>query len=244
MDKIIEHIVKGYLLNESRRVYGGNSGYVGYSLSVRAAQAKQDGKYPKTEFRKVYGITPLLFQFFIDNDIVHVSEWHHTSMYGNKTNFYSWTNESYKDCYLDNIDEIKKLFRLKKFEDILTIFEDSETIAKRKQEELETRQKELETREKVLYSQYQNYIQKAREIHPIPNTYTTTNGVLIKVNDVDYSTIIDSNDRQRIPVAAYKNGEKLTKRHGKRARNFAFEEFRNYINQNILTFAEWKSRLQ
>jgi hypothetical protein len=235
MDKIIEHIVKGYLINEARHVYGGNSGYVGYSLSVRAAQAKQDGKYPKTEFRKMYGITPLLFQFFIDNDIVYVSEWHHTSMYGNKTNFYSWSNKSYKDCYLDNIDEIKKLFRLKKFEVILTIFEDSETIAKRKQEELETRQNEL-------YSQYQNYIQKAREIHPIPNTYTTTNGVLIKVNDVDYSTIINSIDRQHIPVTAYKNGEKLTKRHGKKTRDFAFEEFRNYINQNILTFPEWKKQ--
>ena len=94
-----------------------------------------------------------------------------------------------------------------------------------------------------LYSQYQNYIQKVRELHPIPNIYTTTNGVLIKVNDVDYSTIIYSKDSQRIPVTAYKNGEKLTKRHGKSARNFAFEEFRNYINQNILTFAEWKNRL-
>lgn len=218
MDKIIEHIVKGYLINEARHVYGGNSGYVGYSLSVRAAQAKQDGKYPKTEFRKMYGITPLLFQFFIDNDIVYVSEWHHTSMYGNKTNFYSWSNKSYKDCYLDNIDEIKKLFRLKKFEEILTIFEDSETIAKRKQEELETRQNEL-------YSQYQNYIQKAREIHPIPNTYTTTNGVLIKVNDVDYSTIINSIDRQHIPVTAYKNGEKLTKRHGKKLEILLLKNF-------------------
>ena len=84
MDKIIEHIVRGYILSEGyRRVYGGNSGYVGYSLSVRAAQAKQDGKYPKTEFRKVYAITPLLFQFFIDNDIVYVSEWHQTIIFKN-----------------------------------------------------------------------------------------------------------------------------------------------------------------
>lgn len=39
-----------------RTVFGGNSGYVGYSMSKRAAEAKEEGRYPKTEFRGVMDI--------------------------------------------------------------------------------------------------------------------------------------------------------------------------------------------
>lgn len=31
---------------------GGNSGYVGYSMSKRAVSARNEGAYPKTDFKK------------------------------------------------------------------------------------------------------------------------------------------------------------------------------------------------
>ncbi|MBR5898580.1 MAG: hypothetical protein IKZ14_03835 [Muribaculaceae bacterium] len=38
------------------QIFGGNSGYVGYSMSKRAAEAREEGRYPKTDFKKVYRI--------------------------------------------------------------------------------------------------------------------------------------------------------------------------------------------
>ena len=38
-----------------------NSGYVGYSRSVRASQARQNGSFPKTDFKKEYGLSAKAF---------------------------------------------------------------------------------------------------------------------------------------------------------------------------------------
>ena len=76
-----------------RTIYGGNSGYVGYSKSVRAMLAENEGKYPKTTFKKVYGLSEKKFKELEDRGIISVSEWHHTSMYGNRTNYYSIDDE-------------------------------------------------------------------------------------------------------------------------------------------------------
>lgn len=76
-----------------RTVYGGNSGYVGYSKSVRATVAESEGKYPKTTFKKVYGLSEKKFKELENRDIISVSEWHHTSVYGNRTNYYSIDDE-------------------------------------------------------------------------------------------------------------------------------------------------------
>ena len=73
--------------------FGGNSGYVGYSQSVRAAQAKAEGRYPKTLFKQVHGISEKKFKELEEREVICVSEWHHTSKYGNKTYFYSISNE-------------------------------------------------------------------------------------------------------------------------------------------------------
>lgn len=40
-----------------RGFYGGNRGYVGHSMSRRAAEAREEGRYPKTDFRKTCGLT-------------------------------------------------------------------------------------------------------------------------------------------------------------------------------------------
>ena len=92
-----------------RTVFGGNSGYVGYSMSKRAAEAKEEGRYPKTEFRREYHITAKSLDMLTSLGIINNSEWHHTSMYGNKTPFYGWTEDEFADDYLKHKKEIDTL---------------------------------------------------------------------------------------------------------------------------------------
>jgi hypothetical protein len=92
-----------------RTVFGGNSGYVGYSMSKRAAEAKEEGRYPKTEFKKEYHITEKSLDMLTRLGFIDNSEWHHTSMYGNKTPFYGWTEDELTDDYLKHKKEIDTL---------------------------------------------------------------------------------------------------------------------------------------
>lgn len=98
------------------RVVGGNSGYVGYSMSKRAAQAREEGRFPKTDFKKVYGLSGREFDMLVSTGIIDDSEWHHTSKFGNKTTFYSWAEDVYAEIYAANkkeIDAIAKKYNLK-----------------------------------------------------------------------------------------------------------------------------------
>lgn len=92
-----------------RTVFGGNSGYVGYSMSKRAAEAKEEGRYPKTEFRREYHITEKSLDMLTRLGFIDNSEWHHTSMYGNKTPFYGWTEDELADDYLKHKKEVDTL---------------------------------------------------------------------------------------------------------------------------------------
>ena len=92
-----------------RTVFGGNSGYVGYSMSKRAAEAKEEGRYPKTEFRREYHITEKSLDMLTRLGFIDNSEWHHTSMYGNKTPFYGWAEDELADDYLKHKKEIDTL---------------------------------------------------------------------------------------------------------------------------------------
>lgn len=107
-----------------RRYFGGNSGYIGYSMSVNAMEAKNNGRYPKTQFKKVYSINDEKLSIFVNLDIISDKEWHHTSKYGNKTTFYSWIEEKYLDCYRLNKSLINNLIKAKHFDEIKTLFED------------------------------------------------------------------------------------------------------------------------
>lgn len=93
-----------------RNPFGGNSGYVGYSMSKRAAKAREDGRYPKTDFRKEYGVSPKSFDALVDAGIIDNSEWHHTSVYGNKTTFYGWKGLG-GYIYAANKKEIDKMVK-------------------------------------------------------------------------------------------------------------------------------------
>lgn len=92
-----------------RSVFGGNSGYVGYSMSKRAAEAKEEGRYPKTEFRREYHITAKSLDMLTSLGFIDNSEWHHTSMYGNKTPFYGWAEDEFAGDYLKHKKEVDTL---------------------------------------------------------------------------------------------------------------------------------------
>lgn len=72
-----------------RNGYGVNHGYVGWSESKRSYAAKSVGIYPKTQFKKEYHISDKLFKE-IDNAGGFDHEWHHTSKFFNRTDFYKW----------------------------------------------------------------------------------------------------------------------------------------------------------
>ena len=104
-------------------LFGGNSGYVGYSMSKRAARAREEGRYPKTNFRKEYGVTAKSFDELVDAKIIASGEWHHTSKFGNETKFYHWDEDYYADIYEENKAVIDKLSRERKTDEIVSLFE-------------------------------------------------------------------------------------------------------------------------
>lgn len=80
-------------------------------MSKRAADARNEGKFPKTDFKKEYGITGKLFNILEDIGVIGVQEWHHTSMYGNRTDFYGWEDEEDLGIWNERSEEIKALAR-------------------------------------------------------------------------------------------------------------------------------------
>ncbi len=95
----------------SVRPVGGNRGYIGYSMSRRAANARAEGRYPKTDFRKEYNMTANTLDALVYFDIIDNSEWHHTSKYGNRTTFYGWYEDTYADIYESRKKEVDALAR-------------------------------------------------------------------------------------------------------------------------------------
>lgn len=89
--------------------YGGNSGYRGYSMSNRAYEARQEGRYPRTDFKKEYGVTDNSFELLVSCGIITSGEWHHTSSWGNRTNFYGWDDDSYEEIYNEHKKEIDRI---------------------------------------------------------------------------------------------------------------------------------------
>lgn len=115
--KVVENFENPQILGQendgdtlfSYKPFGGNSGYVGYSMSKRAAQAREEGRFPKTDFKKEYGVTEKVLDALVKAGIVDNAEWHHTSMYGNKTPFYGWVDDAYADVYAENKKAVKKI---------------------------------------------------------------------------------------------------------------------------------------
>lgn len=92
-----------------RRSFGGNSGYVGYSMSKRAEQAREAGRFPKTDFKKEYAMPEKTLQVLTEAGIISNDEWHHTSKFGNRTTFYGWNSEEAAQVYAEYKKEIDKM---------------------------------------------------------------------------------------------------------------------------------------
>ena len=80
-------------------------------MSKRAQQARNNGIFPKTDFKKEFGISERIFKVLEEKKIVYVSEWHHTSKAGNRTNFYSWRDNSDLGIWINKESEINSLVR-------------------------------------------------------------------------------------------------------------------------------------
>jgi hypothetical protein len=188
-------------------VFGGNSGYVGYSKSVRAVNAEKSGLRNVSQMDSNFAdeVNAILSRYNADNvtlasiknaiknGTIKPEEWHHTSMYGNKTNYYS----------PDGVAEH---------------FMTAEQIAAKEEEEERTWREEQEQlrREKELHEKYRSLYEK-----PVPVEFTASNGVVIRDG------------------VAYKEGDRLTKRHGKNLRDEAFAELRETLKPDK-TFEEFK----
>lgn len=96
-----------------RKPFGGNSGYVGYSMSKRASRARSEGRFPKTDFKKEYGVTDNSLNALVEAGLIRNREWHHTSMYGNRTTFYEWGEPWMADAYTANRKEVERLAKNK-----------------------------------------------------------------------------------------------------------------------------------
>lgn len=81
------------------KTFGGNSGYVGYSMSKRALNARNEGSYPKTDFKKsilsqhhILIFLKKLALSMCQNGIIHLSTvTEQTSIVGQKMNILIFT---------------------------------------------------------------------------------------------------------------------------------------------------------
>lgn len=191
-----------------RNVFGGNSGYVGYSMSRRASKARSEGRFPKGDFKREYGLTDTMLNLLVENGAVSNSEWHHTSMFGNRTPFYGWEDYAL-EAFEENAEELNRIARSRK----LTASEKQEAVDKIMNESMDKKRAIEESaagEQQRLESEYAVYRKEAESSQPA--RYEASNGAII-VNGAEGLEVYNS------------QGERLTKRNGKLERNAAIEEY-------------------
>lgn len=201
-----------------RTYYGGNSGYVGYSMSKRAFNAREDGAYPKTDFKKNYNISQPLLDILVNAGVVSDDEWHHTSMYGNKTTFYRWNDFAYK-AFSENRDAVESVYKdntlgnEEKTALIKDIIDKAITPIKEQFDALSSEydavRQTINTLNKESKAELDAY--KA-EVRSNTEDFVASNGVTVRT---------DENG----PVAYDSDGNRLSKRNGKGMRDSALKEF-------------------
>ena len=211
-----------------RDVYGGNSGYIGYSMSRRAARARSEGRYPKTDFKKVYGLSEKVFKRLVDAGVLNDSEWHHTSMYGNRTTFYSWDGDHYHDIYEQNRDRVDKLIADNKLDELYDFFYNED---RRITEEWENSTERRTEKARIDIAREYNRYQGTQVNMLTKDVYEASNGMTVVPKHVgNYKDV-------RVEVG----GIELTRKSGGEERRKAIREYRDYIESNILPYSEWLS---
>ena len=201
-----------------RTYYGDNSGYVGYSMSKRAFNAREDGAYPKTDFKKNYNLSQPLLDMLVNAGVVSDDEWHHTSMYGNKTTFYRWNDFAYK-AFSENRDAVESVYKdntlgnEEKTALIKDIIDKAITPIKEQFDALSSEydavRQTINTLNKESKAELDAY--KA-EVRSNTEDFVASNGVTVRT---------DENG----PVAYDADGNRLSKRNGKGMRDAALKEF-------------------
>lgn len=202
------------------RVFGGNKGYVGYSMSKRAARARAEGRYPKTDFKKEYGLTENSLIAMADIGMIETGEWHHTSMYGNRTTFYGWAEPWMGESYAENKKEIDRLSREKGVDnsDVIEALMDESRAHRDYISDLEE-EKQRRERMAELHDQYIREMSK-----PVPEEIEVSSGAVVHTEEKEWYVTMD--------------GVRLTKRNGKHLRNEAIAEAKEMLKADV-TFEEW-----
>ena len=205
---------------EMRKPFGGNSGYVGYSMSKRAAYAREEGRYPKTDFKKVYNMPQATLDALVKEGVIYDKEWHHTSVYGNKTIFYGWGDDGEYPELAELYKERKKSID-KAVKDGADLSSFVEMFSKREEEIFEQRHLEYlaeveRVKQNVLARQQrEEYIRKH-----IPSVIKASNGAEVYTNNSPYLS----------DWVATKDGERLSKRNRKEERDVAFNEVSKIVS--------------
>ena len=218
-------------LGVSASIYGGNSGYVGYSMSKRAEEARKEGRFPKTDFKKNYGLSEKVFAALVDAGIVSGNEWHHTSVFGNRTTFYSWENKGAADFFEQNKERVAEAVKNGTLNELKNEFERAAEDYQDKEIERYRQEAETAEREKRLRDEYDAYLKET--LLPKDGTFVASNGVVVRHNGALGSS----------SWIAEMDGGRLSKRNGKEKRDAAFAEFKEFVDKAPrLSFEEWKEQ--
>lgn len=233
---------------------GGNKGYVGYSMSKRAASARTEGRFPKTDFKKEYGVTDKTLDALVELGIVDNKEWHHTSSFGNRTHFYGWAEPWYADYYAEHKTEIDKsvraLSKAPKMEDYPATQEGMDAFTREMdvyrawrrnllqdvadefesgRDAWEAQERAAEERRRAAYKERDAYDNYVNDSVKVPEEYKAKNGVRVVTHGNDASREWDF----------YWGDTPAFKKYA----NVAREELRSELNkqkQSLPTFEEWK----
>ena len=237
-----------------RRAIGGNSGYVGYSMSKRAAEAREEGRFPKSDFKKEYGISDSTLNALVELGIINNSEWHHTSMYGNRTTFYGWDEPWYSEYYLNNKKEIDSFVKKMPFAPQINAYPSTqegmdaftqdhenykkslqswEDAIKEKFESLEgeynKRQELLKQEEEKRHNLFLEYAAWRTSQIDVPSEYRAANGVLVKTNG----------SKNFGDWEAYYGEKPAFKKYAYNAKHELWSKIENQ-KESLPTFEEWK----
>lgn len=197
---------------------GGNSGYVGYSMSKRAANAREEGAYPKTDFKSNYGISQGMLDTLVSAGAVDNTEWHHTSKYGNKTTFYRWNDFAYK-AFSENRESVESVYKDKSLSKeekvsqieniinaaIVPIREQYDALAS----EYEAVRQSIDILNKDREAERNAYL---AEVRSNAEDFTASNGAIVRIGEDG-------------PVAYDADGNRLSKRNGREMRDAALKEY-------------------
>lgn len=171
-------------------------------------------------------MTEKAFEVLDDIGMIDRGEWHHTSMYGNRTKFYGWAKPWMADAYIENKSAIDKLARevgVNNDDAIEQLMEDSKAHqAYLVEDEGERRKQETAAHLNALHKEYEQEMSKL-----IPKEIAVSNGVIVHTEEKDWY--------------ATKDGVRLSKRNGKELRNAALEEAKELSKPNV-TFEDWLSK--